>query len=541
MILPVVMRELRTQARLPSTHYLRVGVSAGLLIWSACFLIPVHRLIPAQATAIVQNFTLGTLLLLCLIAGIRCSVGTITEERVEGTLGLLFLTDLSGADVLFGKLAGAGLHAFLAILSTTPVLMLGVLLGGITLGEVVRSTLVLLASLLLAIGLGSAASVRAANTTRATVGVSALILGLLLFPPLLDLAWRSRGSSPALPLDHGILALPSPIVLLRLAGAAPYSGAPGDFWLGLGFQILLTAGLLGYASWRLSSVWRKEFDDTAGGGAGFRSAAKGARFDLRGVIDPIRAIEQLHVYRLSLRGWLIAIAGITLLTSLLQWGAAAAAAADRLPSLDSFLFVPMLFLRTMVSFLLCFLAARTVGPAVASGEMEILLGTAIRDRDVWWAAWRAMRRFVFMAVALNLVSAVLVAGFLRRVQAFNGQFHWALEELLYTLISMVTSAGVAAVSTTALILVSLWFAISRRGLLGAVAAAFAMVGVATPILTQALQMPLTAFIAPQQFPGSGYHGLWLSELIQALVYGLWIRWAMARLNSSFRAAATRAD
>src|SRR5687767_7605892 len=40
---------------------------------------------------------------LCILDGIRRAAATITEEKANGTLGLLLLTPLSGAELLFGK------------------------------------------------------------------------------------------------------------------------------------------------------------------------------------------------------------------------------------------------------------------------------------------------------------------------------------------------------------------------------------------------------------------------------------------------------
>ena len=41
----------------------------------------------------------------CAMSGIWVTSDCISEEKGEGTLGLLFLTDLKGYDVVFGKLA----------------------------------------------------------------------------------------------------------------------------------------------------------------------------------------------------------------------------------------------------------------------------------------------------------------------------------------------------------------------------------------------------------------------------------------------------
>ena len=40
---------------------------------------------------------------LCLLAGVLLTADCLSEEKREGTLGLLFLTDLKGYDVVLGK------------------------------------------------------------------------------------------------------------------------------------------------------------------------------------------------------------------------------------------------------------------------------------------------------------------------------------------------------------------------------------------------------------------------------------------------------
>jgi ABC-type transport system involved in multi-copper enzyme maturation permease subunit len=78
-----------------------------------------------------------------MMAGIFQTADSISEEKREGTLGLLFLTDLKGYDVVLGKLASSSLHSFYTFLAVVPVMALPLLMGGMTVDEFWRVTLVL--------------------------------------------------------------------------------------------------------------------------------------------------------------------------------------------------------------------------------------------------------------------------------------------------------------------------------------------------------------------------------------------------------------
>lgn len=71
----------------------------------------------------------------CPLVGPFLTADCLSEEKRDGTLGLLFLTDLSILHVVVGKwiaTALAGLYGLLAIL---PALGLPLLFGGVTPGE----------------------------------------------------------------------------------------------------------------------------------------------------------------------------------------------------------------------------------------------------------------------------------------------------------------------------------------------------------------------------------------------------------------------
>lgn len=90
----------------------------------------------------------------CLFAGVRNTADCISEERREGTLGLLFLTDLKAFEVLFGKLAATSLNSLYGLVALFPVLALPLLLGGMTLEQYGVMLLILLNTLFLSLAAG---------------------------------------------------------------------------------------------------------------------------------------------------------------------------------------------------------------------------------------------------------------------------------------------------------------------------------------------------------------------------------------------------
>src|SRR5262249_40853198 len=127
-------------------------------------------------------------LLYCLAAGRRSTADCLSEEKREGTLGLLFLTSLKGHDVILGKLAATSLNSFFCLLAIFPVLAVPLLMGGITNGEFWRMVLVLVNPFLFSLAVGIFSSTLSQNSRRA---MGANFLWFLLFAfalPALELA-----------------------------------------------------------------------------------------------------------------------------------------------------------------------------------------------------------------------------------------------------------------------------------------------------------------------------------------------------------------
>src|SRR6185369_12406538 len=128
-----------------------------------------------RAKAIFAVLT-GTAVLYAFISGIRDTADCLSWEKREGTLGLLFLTDLKGYDVVLGKLTAHSVNAFYSVVAVLPMLAIPLLMGGITFGEVARTALVALNTLFFSLTAGICVSALSRSPQRAVSGTLLLIV-----------------------------------------------------------------------------------------------------------------------------------------------------------------------------------------------------------------------------------------------------------------------------------------------------------------------------------------------------------------------------
>src|SRR6266566_65623 len=156
--LPIVDRQLRESSRRPATYRMRSLLAlAALAIWF--FLLIAGRNSGGVRKGMMLFIAIGVLALgFCLVAGIFLTADCLSEEKRAGTLGLLFLTELKGYDVVLGKLVATSLHSFYGLLTILPLLALPLLMGGVTPGEFWRMTLALMATLFFSLSTGMVVS-----------------------------------------------------------------------------------------------------------------------------------------------------------------------------------------------------------------------------------------------------------------------------------------------------------------------------------------------------------------------------------------------
>ena len=136
--LPIVGRELRVAARRRGLYRSRQGAALVAICILGWVLLTAGNSTSVQVSRAIFFANVTIAFIYCLFAGSMLTADCISEEKREGTLGLLFLTDLTGYDVALGKLAATSLNAVYGLMAIFPVMAVPLLLGGVDQGQVGR-------------------------------------------------------------------------------------------------------------------------------------------------------------------------------------------------------------------------------------------------------------------------------------------------------------------------------------------------------------------------------------------------------------------
>ncbi len=172
--IPIVRRELQVASRRPATYYQRLAATAIAL--SVVVLASFARS-TAGGSDTFQILSAGGFIL-CIFEGLRTAADALARERREGTLGLLFLTNLRPYQVVLGKLSSVLVRSFPILLAILPIFALPLLLGGVTWGETSRVMFTLIVTLIYAACAGLFAS-SIASSTLGALAAALFILGSL--------------------------------------------------------------------------------------------------------------------------------------------------------------------------------------------------------------------------------------------------------------------------------------------------------------------------------------------------------------------------
>jgi ABC-type transport system involved in multi-copper enzyme maturation permease subunit len=163
-------------------------------------------------------------LIYCALIGVFRTADCLSEEKREGTLGLLFLTDLNGYDIVLGKLVATSLNAAYGLLALFPVLAIPLLAGGVTLMEFGRVVLVAVNTLFFSLAIGMFCSAINRDERRAMVWAFGLtgvfVVGLPILSAVVaeNARWQNSGLST-------LIAVPSPSFSAVYAFEDPRRGA----------------------------------------------------------------------------------------------------------------------------------------------------------------------------------------------------------------------------------------------------------------------------------------------------------------------------
>jgi len=242
--LPVVERELRVAARKRSTFWTRVAAALVALVIGSGVMILVSiggAVMPAPTMGkVLFGFLTWLSLAAALMSGCFFTSDCLSEEKREGTLGFLFLTDLRGYDVVLGKLLATSLRGFFTFIAVFPVLAITVLMGGVPGAELWRTSVALTGAMFLSLATGMFVSSISRDPQRAMGGTLLLLIALSALGPAID-ALTSKTA----------FAFSSPVYLFVSAG-----GLTGNFWMALAVNLSMAAVLFGISCVLLPRTWQ---------------------------------------------------------------------------------------------------------------------------------------------------------------------------------------------------------------------------------------------------------------------------------------------
>ncbi len=250
--LPIVERELRLAARRRVTFWLRiVAALTAFVIASGLFTLLFY--VPGgggmQPGAPLFAVLTWMSLAVSLSAGLFFTADALSEEKREGTLGFLFLTDLRGYDVVLGKLFATSCRCVFALLAIFPILACTQLFGGVAAGQFWRTILALMHTLFFSLAAGMFVSSLSRHPQKALAGTFALLFLLLAGGAVVDGVIAGLSDQSFKPW----FSLVSPITAFIQA-----NGTAKAYWLAFGVGQMMAWSMLIAACWLVPRNWQDQ-------------------------------------------------------------------------------------------------------------------------------------------------------------------------------------------------------------------------------------------------------------------------------------------
>jgi ABC-type transport system involved in multi-copper enzyme maturation permease subunit len=380
MLLPIAERELRVATRKSVTYWSRVLaglIAASLVVWMLGTLgtLVSPDLLGARMFKLLSRVAFFC----CLLPGVVLTADCISHERREGTLGLLFLTDLRGHDVVIGKLIATSLRAFYGLIAVFPFLAISFCIGGVTFGEFWRVILALLNTLWLSLTVGLFVSAISWRDQRSMLTTAVILLGV---------AYLLPATAPF----AGVL---SPQVAFTTAFDQEFSRHSALF-AGTLFAVNLLGWIFLIAAARVVSL---RVDIPAS-----RDNKTAAAVRIRSPLMETHPAEWLAC-RVAQHGWL----WLSLTLPIAVWGAGVVSGQKWWNPLS--LLAVVFGLHLLLQFWLGWESARRLNELRRDGGLELLLSTPLADRQIIQGQAVALERQfgppLFAVLALDTILIIL--------------------------------------------------------------------------------------------------------------------------------------
>lgn len=410
-LLPIVQRELRVVARRGGLYWVRALMALAAIVVTACIFVFTLGMPPSQVGRHIFQALAGLLFVYCLVHGRRSTADCLSQEKRDGTLGLLFLTDLKGHDVVLGKLAATSLRGFYGLLAVFPVLAVPLLLGGITNAEFWRMVMVLVDTFLLSLAIGMLSSAVSREVRRAMAANFLLLLLILAAPPATAAAIAYFHPAHVFVRE---LLFSCPVYAFYLCFEGQYAFFPMHFWwsillmLALSLLLILLASLIVPRAWQdqpnrsrrtgWRDLWHRWSYGKPDGQRQFRRAA----------------LDRNAFFWLAARARLKPVHVWTFLAFMIAWWLAGWATSGQTWLDPSVAVLTALLLNCTFKIWLAIEAGQQMAEDQKAGAFELLLSSSLTVKDLLQGQLLALRR-QFLRPLLVVIAVQLV-------------FMWALQQ-----------------------------------------------------------------------------------------------------------------
>jgi hypothetical protein len=532
--LPIAYWELQQESRRLFTYYARclaglatLGISLAMLYSGFTgFFTPAV----AGRNLFVAVSCLG--LFYCMVEGAFLTADCLSEEKRDGTLGLLFLTDLKSYDIVLGKLLARSCNPLYCLLAALPAPALAFFLGGVTYSDYLNIALALINTLFLSAAIGIFISTISWSQQKALAISLALALFLTILLPLIGYAFGRPNNAATIPVGFLIFS-PAGAFLAALAPGLSLASR-SIFWPSLLLSHLFGWSLLALASQILPRAWQEPISPARRLGIDrlvgrlFPKVSKKERLN-RSSAAPLQGTElQLVERRQHIRAsfWSVFV----VIGLLWVWGILLAPKHWRnlWPICGG---ISICILHYALKFEMVAQACRGLAEDARSGVLEILLTTALGEDKLLQMRLLALKRQLLPPFAFVLIIdlAVFVSVTIAEPAAGAAVGVWLLILLavhsadMYTLSWLGLWIGLKTRNTTRAIRLCLFYVVILPWLL------YLALGVTLAVLTRGFQ-------GMQEFSPVILMISWFA-IIAAFDLGL-CGWAIGKLQDDLRLAAS---
>ncbi|WCJ58280.1 ABC transporter permease [Fontisphaera persica] len=429
---PMVLREMQEAARRRGTYWARLVtvVFALLIILIILLMTRLMRDSESRSTAIFVGLALLGWLL-ALSSGLWLTADSISAEKREGTLGLLFLTDLRSHDIVLGKLAAHLLQGLTCLLALIPIMCLPLLMGGRTPEEVGRVALAIGATFLFSLSVGLAVSACLVRI-RTTFVVTAILLAWFAFlSPWLGYALMESQRGTGVEVFAGyLLYRPGLVIGIWHSFDFSFSGAE-LFWTPIIHSQALALVALMVTWWRLPRSWQDTGSSFRQGSwrekwHRFRAGSQRWRRAFRQ-----KALEINPCYWLASRNrWEPWVVWFPLIIAAVWWAYGFWEEGTYWID-DEVLFTTAYSLTAFYKLWFAWRAALFLGEARREQTLELWLTAPVHPEQVLWGQWQALWR-MFRGPFTFMVLLYITFGILYLLDNYDlSETHWAYILIYY--------------------------------------------------------------------------------------------------------------